>query len=431
MTMTPITADTETRLIQAGKDMVRHADSGLTPNEALEKVAIAYSFGPDFIDRVGQLYNTSCTLRQMADTKGQEKRAIEHALADPGAVVEKLFAAQTSEKVAEADNMVKASLYEDPMAVSSGHLTKAAFESEQAPVYGRDPAQLLKRSFNLLSGLDQDVRNLDTRVFGLSERRSLMLQKAAAHFRRDGAEPFGEVESRIKSAYGVVGGAAIEVLWASMGGAKKLHKRAEAEPSRTLYVPDQTPYRELTEVIKTSNELVKARKQHEAAEAVAADTRKDIFKRASRLAGGEEEGLDKEAGISTALEFKGVTELIDNLVDGNDAESAQNKAVTNSLDPSHEANLRSIHAQSVFQNLMAGDPVIGQYDPSEVADAYNEISTLAPRISNQPAVLRGYLRRFLESSPQPDGRVLDTFEAGQLADLDKKMNPAVKTTAAV
>lgn len=420
--ITPITADAEARLVKAGKEMVRLTGDGLTPNEALEKVATEYGFGPDYIDRVGQLYNTSCTLRQLQDTKGHLKRAIEHPLADPGAVVEKLFAAPTSEKAA-GDNRVCASLYEDPMSIASEEMTKAAAVTARIPSYSYDPALLLKRAYAILNGVEQDVTRLGSRVYNLEERRSVMLSKAAAHFRQTGAEPFEEVEQRVKSAYGLLGEKTVEVLWSTLGGAQKLHKRASAEPTRPLFVPTQTPYRELTEVIKISCELEKARRQRTAAAEAVGEMRQDIRKRAAALAGQPEPNV-KEAGMGSALQFKGVNELIDSLVDEGEVESAQGKAESNAVDPNHEAALRSIRAQSVFQRVMADDPVIGQYDPSDVADAYNEISTLAPKVATQPAVLRGYLRRFLESSPQASGRILDTFEAGQLADLDKKIGPA-------
>jgi hypothetical protein len=396
----------------------------LTPNDALEKVAIEYGFGPDFIDRVGQLYNTSCTLRQLADTKGHLKRAIEHPLADPGEVVERLFSQTSEKKSAGVDNLVKASLYEDPMSISAGSLVKAA-EERSSQEYSRDPSLLLKSAFKRVDAARKDVTALDSRVFQMQQHRDLLIQKAAAHFRQDGCERFGEVENRIKSAYGKVGECVMDTLWEMLGGAKKLHKRASAEPTRALLVPGQSPYRELSDVIKLSVDLNLARRQKAAAAGAVEEVRQGIFKRASQLTS-EEEPIEKEATITSALQFKGVSDLLDSLTDESEAESAKQKATIDSIDPEHDARMRAIRAQSVFSRLVAEDPVISQYDPAETAEAYNEISTLAPHIANQPAVLRGYLRRFLESSPQSSGRLLDTFEAGQLKDMDLRLSPNMK-----
>ena len=44
---------------------------------------------------------------------------------------------------------------------------------------------------------------------------------------------------------------------------------------------------------------------------------------------------------------------------------------------------------------------------------------MSPLSSTQPVVLRGYLRRLLESSPDVSGRVLEGHEVGQLAEIEK------------
>jgi hypothetical protein len=92
-------------------------------------------------------------------------------------------------------------------------------------------------------------------------------------------------------------------------------------------------------------------------------------------------------------------------------------------DPAHENRLRSIKAEADLQDLMAEDPVISQYDPSDVVDAFNELSRLSPSAGTQPIIMRGYLRRLLESSPDVAGRVLEGHEAAQLAEIDKNIRP--------
>jgi hypothetical protein len=419
MEITPITAETEERLIKASKEMISLTGAGLTPDEALEKVATDYSFTPAFIDRVGQLYNTSCTLRQLSDTKGHTKRSIEHALADPAKVAAKLFS-QSTEKKAYLDNRVVSAHYEDPMSFGSVEpIVKAAAESTPLPKLSEADFNLLyKRACAKVHGMRRNIDAMRTAVLRREEERDRYLDKAAAYFRRPGCESFAEVEERLRSVHGAVGVKVAEALWHNLGGAQKLCKRAGESDGRPKHMPSQSPYLELNEFIKLSGELVTARKMVKAATESVDHVEASIKARAAELVHGP---VEKEAGITTALQFKGVNELVDALTSDDAVARAEQKAKAEAIDPVHEADLRAIKAQAIFQRLLSEDPVIGQYGPAAVAEAYNEISAAAPSITAQPVALRGYLRRFLESSPQPTGRTLDTFETGQLADLEKKL----------
>jgi hypothetical protein len=414
---TPISADTEARLIDAGKEVIRLTNDGFTPNAALTKVATDYGYGPDFIERIAQMYNTSRTLRMMKEAKGQVKRAIDHPLADAAEVISNLFVT-TSEKSAAVSNRVKASLDYDPMAVDCDSFVKAAAEKTVAPGgYLSDPKLLMKRAYNILDASKREVGRLNTRVAGLEESRLVYLQKAAAHFRSMDHTPFEEVERRVSSAHGQLGKMAMAAVWASLGGAQRLEKRSSAESDRPLHVPSQSPYLEIAEFIKLSADRAVAVRQAAALDGAVGELAEDIRDRARQLCG------EKSASMASIVQYKGLNELLDSVMDNTDAEAAKRKAAVKALDPVHQADLRSVGAQSTLNDLMSNDPVISQYAPSEITDAYNEIASLSPNSSIQPAVIRGYLRRFLESSPQPQGRLMDTFEAGQISDLEKKISP--------
>lgn len=97
-------------------------------------------------------------------------------------------------------------------------------------------------------------------------------------------------------------------------------------------------------------------------------------------------------------------------------EEATAEAVGEIFDPEHEAELRKIRTQAMLSEFMSTDPVISTYDPDEVATAYNQVVQLAPRTAQQPAVMRGLLRKMLQ---QQDA--LEPFEAGQLAEVEERL----------
>jgi hypothetical protein len=97
-------------------------------------------------------------------------------------------------------------------------------------------------------------------------------------------------------------------------------------------------------------------------------------------------------------------------------EQIEQEALTELMDPEHEAELVKIKTQAMLSEFAATDPVISTYDTQELVDAYNQVVQLTPRAARQPAVMRGLLRRFLQ---QQDA--LEPHEAGQLADVETKL----------
>jgi hypothetical protein len=73
-----------------------------------------------------------------------------------------------------------------------------------------------------------------------------------------------------------------------------------------------------------------------------------------------------------------------------------------------------------LSKLRAMDPVIGAPSTNQdtVTRLYGELSKANPQLAKQPALMRGYLRRGLESSPDEWGKGLDTFETKQLMELE-------------
>ena len=86
------------------------------------------------------------------------------------------------------------------------------------------------------------------------------------------------------------------------------------------------------------------------------------------------------------------------------------------FDPGHEAELTKIRTQAMLSDFMSNDPVISTYDPDEVAGVYNQVVQMAPRSAQQPAVMRGLIRKMLQ---QQDA--MEPFEADQVAKIEKTM----------
>ena len=97
-------------------------------------------------------------------------------------------------------------------------------------------------------------------------------------------------------------------------------------------------------------------------------------------------------------------------------EDVKAEAIGELFDPEHEAELVKIRTQAMLSEFLSMDPVISTYEPNEVATAYNQIVQLTPRAAQQPAIMRGLLRKMLQ---QQDA--LEPFEAGQLAEVEERL----------
>lgn len=97
--------------------------------------------------------------------------------------------------------------------------------------------------------------------------------------------------------------------------------------------------------------------------------------------------------------------------DGTDNRMLQARLMLNN--PSHQAELKRIQAETLLNRLINSDDVIGSYDPDQIADAFEEISTSAPAIATNSTLLRAHLRRQLQGNMTP-------FEANDMVQFGQK-----------
>lgn len=80
----------ELRIIDAAERMVDLANGGMTPDDALYKVSTDESLTPEFVKRLGEVYNTSRMLHHF-QTSTSEKRADEFPLAVAANVLQRMY----------------------------------------------------------------------------------------------------------------------------------------------------------------------------------------------------------------------------------------------------------------------------------------------------------------------------------------------------
>jgi hypothetical protein len=128
-------------------------------------------------------------------------------------------------------------------------------------------------------------------------------------------------------------------------------------------------------------------------------------------------GAEKEAsGLITGALIGGASKpLMEGLISGGANDKAVAKAESQLGSPEHENELRKIKAQVMLADMMSDtDNPISGYEPSEVLEAYNNLSQLAPRLSDQPAAIQPLLAKRLAGTTEP-------FEIKEISDIEKSL----------
>lgn len=132
--------------------------------------------------------------------------------------------------------------------------------------------------------------------------------------------------------------------------------------------------------------------------------------------------INKEAlDFTTLLAGKTVADLMGGLTGAADGESAKSKALEKIYDPQHEAVMSTARVKAMMNDFLANDDILSTYPQEKVMDAYNQLARMAPVASQQPAVMRGMLRKMIQQ-----GGVVEPFEVSQLENIEsglRKLSP--------
>jgi hypothetical protein len=84
-------------------------------------------------------------------------------------------------------------------------------------------------------------------------------------------------------------------------------------------------------------------------------------------------------------------------------------------DVRHEGDLQTVKTQLMLRDLM-DDPILRSYQPTEIVDAYNTISDVAPAAAQHRILAKMMMRKYLEQ-----GQSIDPYDVHQLVTTEKNM----------
>lgn len=426
----------EERLVRIAEEAATAISEGAAPDDAIYKVAEDNQLSPTHVRRLCQAINLS---RSVSVLKKAADRTVEHPLADPAAVIRRLYGEQKKVAAEMVASSVETYRQRPPM-------EKAAFGP--VSLLGDASTPALPRLTGSLSSLGMEAETL------LKHHREKRAAAQAA-FERDldelaewsaqNSQKFAECEARavrmdrraaplLDLVYERTGLGETHRLCS--GGQPLASRGSTVKLSSTVIVDRQTaPYNLIAKAIDSLTAFRDAAQEYQQMEEKAAafkakairseiSLRRSLARDEFLRSGCEDAYVFNEKTAESFMQIRAQAmpwaqfgwrslrgRTPDELEDHAAAPSDPN--APNLLeDPDIDAEMKGARATAALHDLMTNDEVLSESDPQMVIDAYNDIVSTAPDLADRPGVLRGALRKAVHQ-----GGALEPFEMRELAGM--------------
>jgi hypothetical protein len=430
----------EDRLIGAVKRAVAHVDDdGMTPNEAIEKVARAGKWNREWIKLAAHAYNTGRQTAQREVGASLMDKLAEFPLVDPAEVIGKIWPSSVKSAADIHRETGVSSEYDRPPAwlsqsSSTGHLKTAEFKlvDTPPPPLEPDPDEKMARAYNIHLDLKRAVEDARIKAGAAKDRLIGAMGELGEYFRKHARDrhSFSDIEHAVRAYYPGSAQTLMDYVHQRNGG--KEVRAADTPVSTRRMDRNAAPFNLLDRCVECGRQVKQAEAAHAAALAAMSKQGEDLrpFGRTPSPAPASqvhslipEETAPKQASVLGGAVLGATSQDLLRRAMSDTPETTKElreDELRDLTDPLHEAELRKIRAQALLSELMT-DPVIGSYDPAQVFKAYNEISQTAPRASMQAMAVRPMLRRYLQGNMEP-------FEAKEVTDIEKGMRDIERPT---
>jgi hypothetical protein len=405
-----------------GVEMLHDAtSSGEDPNAAAVKVASKLQLTHGQIRLLAQSFNTGqsagCRQRSILAEK-----AAEFALVDPDTVISEVYRRDlkpASVKAAEA--VVSREYREDPHWLEARAKTATrTFEKvaalPDAPAMP-EPLEVASRRAKAASlKVREEREKLYAELFDLREKISASLVSLESYFHRPGAILFSQLRDNCTAKYGEKAAAVLD----------RFSRIPQYEPETRLRPVNDAvePYVHVKTILEKAAAceeffLKAAQFEKNAAKTVLSSNWAVVQPTAlppdaslsvlQRMAG---EKRAWHAKKSSAVE--GIGQSIMAGLSPKSPEKMKDDAFADLTSPDHERRLRAIRAKAIMQELLES-PFFAGENPQHVADAFNSVTQLSPRLIENPVALESVLRKHISQGQA------DPHDLSQILDVDKSL----------
>ena len=426
----------EQKLLDGVKKAVDLVDNaGLSPNQAMKKVAEELQYSPGFLKAACNAFNNGRQLAQWNANDSILDKMADFPLASYEEIQSEMWG-EPQEKVATFSySGIKLPGYDDQFKQELLNLPLSSTEkaaSEDLHPLAQDELITIRAKksydyFDFARKVWAEARRVKAAANDELEQRIGKLQdyfKKSAYDRK----PFSEVEYAASVYYGEAGKALMSHVHESCPHEKTAEAYGKAYLSKKVD-RSKEPYSLIDSCIKQATVLSKATDDLQDAETKLAEAQEsfDSFSlpRQSENKNGSQSSLTQSliedlpgqksasllGGIAGGAGMGVAKSIADSATQNYD--KALKKQIQELDSPEHTNELRKIRAQTVLTQLMSDpeSPLSG-YDPEEVLTAYNDLVQFSPRLADQPSAIAPLLNRRLVGNTEP-------FEVGEQLKLEE------------
>lgn len=430
----------EEDLIEGVKTAVDLVDSqGMSPDEAIEKVARTEKWGKELIRFASHAYNTGRQTAQRETSDSILDKFAAFDLANPDKIISAVWPKVKSAAVRQQLTGVSADYKAPPAWLDARQQTttmeKAAAADDilakqpKPEPYAPDPQVKMAREYSKQLELRKEAQAARNQVSQAHDELLNAVGQLGDYFKKFARDrlPFATVEHAVRTYYPA---AATKLMDYAYGRNRMKEARAaDTKMPSTAVDLNSAPFTLIKKCMDAGAKESRLRiYEKEAQDAVQSHREGDLapFVPTPPQGGSREtastskyliaeDDPEKGAGFLASVAGSSVADKTKSILDRalSDAPTleARQSTLSELSDPSHEAELRKIRAQALLSEMM-DDEVIGGYEPEKVLNAYNEISQLMPSGAMQPIIARSLLRRHLQGAMEP-------FEAKEITDIEK------------
>lgn len=387
-------------LIKDVEQTIRLTHDGLSPNEALTKIASERKLGPEMIRRAAEAFNKSKSVH-VFKTAGEGERAKPFDLVDPSVVIGNIF--KPVEKQASAFALPEGHFDGIDFNFSDSVLEKRASE-EADKGFKREPTS------DELKTLDRLAKQagIEHAQFCNRMRQELGLKVQEHKYAFDKAldtvvgcaqtmsdQQFEKMARRIVTGYPTTGPGLVAII---------SHKIRKAMPENLEKMANAFVYR-------AKEPYLSVAKLYDAAEKMAAaEIEMNMFEKKAA-----EPFLGSVAANTIANMLAGMGLSPDEMQELMGSKK-KFKHVEEDLDPDFYNRMKAHDAKRTFMMLSLYDADLKQYDQKQLMQAYNDSVQSVPEAFDKPSILKNLMIRNLQSSG-----IKDPFEMKQEQEISKQL----------
>lgn len=421
--MNTLTASEERAMLSAVKQAASLVSTGLTPDEAVEKVARDLNLSPAYVPFICHAYNTGQQLDQLRHTTGILDKLASFPLADPAEVSRRLGEkAAPAEKAASIDpDYRRAPDWADlPERTKLAHTPLPKLANAPATVPVGERVDALRQAWGNIERLQKKAQECQRQSSEAQDQTYRAIRNLVGYFKQASYDrrSFAEFEQAAEAYGGEDAKKLAELVYVSAG---LREKRASGLSVLTEgFDPNEPPLTLMKQALDAAHKLVGLRR-------LAADAKKE-----AQTAEVEEirPFIQPEKSVTPSIWNPKVAGILGTPAVGAFAGSVLSRGIgpvnktkdelvgdtlSELEDPEHANELRKIQAHTLLTSMMTDpdDPISG-HDPDAVLSAFNDIAQIAPATAQNRATLGPELRRRLEGHQEP-------FEIKNLLDTEKSI----------